>query len=993
MATTISRRVSIYLDGKEAAGGIRALTKERAKLKRAIEDGTLSEQQYIAAFKRLDEINPIIDKHKKNLYGIESGWSKLKSGVGKFAAVAGIAFGADLVIDYGKKLFGVGVEMDTLGRKATTVLGPSLGKVTAEAEKNAAAMGLTNSQYTAAVTNIADMLKPMGFTTEEAAAQSVQMQNLAGALSEWSGGQFSAQEVSASFRKALVGEREELERYGISIKQSEINTRLAEQGLEKLTGQAKQQAEAMATLQLITEKSTDAQISYAENSDSLVRRQAELSAKITTISEKLATLLIPVFDRLVDVASAVVDGLADVTDFVSGLIEPAGRLTDEFDEQSNKVQQLEKELPGLLDRYEELTGKTNLTQVEQAELAEVIKRIGDLTPGAITQVDEYGNALAINAGKSREFLEAEKARLAFVNKEAIEALEKQIEATKRLAATQKQYIEEGGGRKLVEGIKETGAQLTFVRATADQIERARKELGGLTTELKGAESELKRLRGEPLADAPTSSTGTPGETPEERAAKAAKAEAAKKEAERRAEERQKEADREVADLEKRSERLLQLLAKYQEEERLSTLNAEDRKIAELESKYDEQIKEALALEANGVTDATAQRLELERLKAQAVGALRSQLLRENFDAEQAQVAAQQEEANIAELERTQAKQEAERTIAEQLRQAIFDERQQAIFELETHYQQLLALASQYGLDTLDLEIAFRREKEKIDKDFDRKTLDETVKVQVAKLQALQANYQAFGELALSLGDLFGEEGKKSAAFQKALTLTQIALDTASAISSLTAASEANPANAFTFGAAGVAQFVTGLARIIANIAQAKRVLGEATVPQRKTGGWVNVTGADDGITYRAKYIGEPQTGMLDYDHPVLYDSASGQQVLANERGREFLISDRSLRNPVVANYARLVDNIQRGRTGQFQEGGFTALAPAAATAAPPSLSTGGADNGTNAALLAAVTRLNSILESGIVALIDDDGVVNIFKQMKKIDKISGGGLV
>jgi hypothetical protein len=59
---------------------------------------------------------------------------------------------------------------------------------------------------------------------------------------------------------------------------------------------------------------------------------------------------------------------------------------------------------------------------------------------------------------------------------------------------------------------------------------------------------------------------------------------------------------------------------------------------------------------------------------------------------------------------------------------------------------------------------------------------------------------------------------------KALALTQIGFDTAQAISSLVRNSEANPANAVTFGGAGVLQFLAGAARIAANIAQAKRLL-------------------------------------------------------------------------------------------------------------------------------------------------------------------------
>jgi hypothetical protein len=65
------------------------------------------------------------------------------------------------------------------------------------------------------------------------------------------------------------------------------------------------------------------------------------------------------------------------------------------------------------------------------------------------------------------------------------------------------------------------------------------------------------------------------------------------------------------------------------------------------------------------------------------------------------------------------------------------------------------------------------------------------------------------------------------ATNKAFALGSIAVDTAQAISSLTARSEQNPANAVTFGAAGIAQYAAGIIRILSNIAQAKQLLNFA----------------------------------------------------------------------------------------------------------------------------------------------------------------------
>jgi len=74
-----------------------------------------------------------------------------------------------------------------------------------------------------------------------------------------------------------------------------------------------------------------------------------------------------------------------------------------------------------------------------------------------------------------------------------------------------------------------------------------------------------------------------------------------------------------------------------------------------------------------------------------------------------------------------------------------------------------------------------------------------------------------------LGSLNAIAGENEA-ISKGLALTQIGIDTAQAISALVKNSEQNPLNSWTFGGAGLTQFLSGMVRITANIANAKRLL-------------------------------------------------------------------------------------------------------------------------------------------------------------------------
>ncbi len=92
--------------------------------------------------------------------------------------------------------------------------------------------------------------------------------------------------------------------------------------------------------------------------------------------------------------------------------------------------------------------------------------------------------------------------------------------------------------------------------------------------------------------------------------------------------------------------------------------------------------------------------------------------------------------------------------------------------------------------------------------------------------------------ALAMGEQY-----KYTRLGKILALSQIATDTALAISSLVKNSEGNIYNPITGGVAGAVQFTTGLARIVANIANAKRILQGGGSPSGSSSGGSNqVTG-------------------------------------------------------------------------------------------------------------------------------------------------------
>lgn len=207
------------------------------------------------------------------------------------AAVGGAAaFGA---IKVGGELLNIGARVESFRQKSKTVFGAQSDDVRKWADKNNEAFGVTDDELVGLAANFGDLLKPMGFSSSEAAKMSTDVVGLSGALSSWSGGTVSAADASDILAKAMLGERDGLKSLGISISEADVQARLAAKGQEGLTGAALEQAKAVATQELIFEKSTDAQKAWADGGNKALLGQNKLKAAVGEAKESIATALTP----------------------------------------------------------------------------------------------------------------------------------------------------------------------------------------------------------------------------------------------------------------------------------------------------------------------------------------------------------------------------------------------------------------------------------------------------------------------------------------------------------------------------------------------------------------------------------------------------------------------------------------------------------------------------------------------------------------------------
>lgn len=125
-----------------------------------------------------------------------------------------------------------------------------------------------------------------------------------------------------------------------------------------------------------------------------------------------------------------------------------------------------------------------------------------------------------------------------------------------------------------------------------------------------------------------------------------------------------------------------------------------------------------------------------------------------------------------------------------------------------------------------------------------------------RIEAARIAGQSTVELEAQKNEAIRAGAQQAFEIQRALTLAQIAVDTAKAISSLVAASAGNPTNAVTFGAAGAAQFAAGAIQIAANMAQAIALLSSRG-PGFEEGGYTSRRRRDDepvGVVHANEYV-------------------------------------------------------------------------------------------------------------------------------------------
>ncbi|HFG8774514.1 hypothetical protein ACL1FY_10175 [Corynebacterium striatum] len=241
----------------------------------------------------------IISDAKKAVAGFKEatgGLDKLESGLKKVQPAATVAAGA--VIALGKQAVDSASALEQSTGAVESVFKAQATAIKDLAADAAGAVGLSANQYQEFASVIGSQLKNLGTAQEDLVPTTDKLITMGADLASMFGGTTAdaVESLSAAFR----GEYDPVDKYGISIKKSDINARLAAKGLSGLEGEALRQAEAQELLAMLTEQSADAMGNFQRETDTAAGSAQIAAANWENAKAALGQSLLPVVTQVAE---------------------------------------------------------------------------------------------------------------------------------------------------------------------------------------------------------------------------------------------------------------------------------------------------------------------------------------------------------------------------------------------------------------------------------------------------------------------------------------------------------------------------------------------------------------------------------------------------------------------------------------------------------------------------------------------------------------------
>lgn len=217
-------------------------------------------------------------------------------GFGAAFGVAAAALGALGIGSFFKSAVSGAADLEQSMGAIDAVFKGSAGQIHEWATTAATDVGLSKNEFNELGTLIGAQLKNGGTAMEDIAPKTKDLITLGADLSSMFGG--TASDAVGALSSALKGERDPIERYGVSLNQAKIDAEAAALGFEKVGGSLSAEANQAATLSLIMKQTADAHGNFGRETDTLAHKQQVLAAQFADGKSRIGTELLPAVTSL-----------------------------------------------------------------------------------------------------------------------------------------------------------------------------------------------------------------------------------------------------------------------------------------------------------------------------------------------------------------------------------------------------------------------------------------------------------------------------------------------------------------------------------------------------------------------------------------------------------------------------------------------------------------------------------------------------------------------
>jgi hypothetical protein len=252
-----------------------------------------------------------LNQARQALLGASKDFNSLAGTIGKAAG----AFSAFQALTSASQFATGAIELTQRYERNLIALGQVFEEVTPKMEaftREVENYGLSQSQAAQASVFLGSVLKQYGFSIDESAGQTQRLVKLAQDLAVTYG--YDVQEALLAITALFRGEYDPIEKFGVAMKQNEVNARVAADGFGDLTGAELANAQATARLTMLFERATDSVGAFERAGNTLYASQSLLAAATENLQVAFGA-------PLQEPIAAIINSFAEVVNGADGVVD------------------------------------------------------------------------------------------------------------------------------------------------------------------------------------------------------------------------------------------------------------------------------------------------------------------------------------------------------------------------------------------------------------------------------------------------------------------------------------------------------------------------------------------------------------------------------------------------------------------------------------------------------------------------------------------------